>query len=158
MPKRASNPPSSTSRRAHVRKPAPHAANLVPVFGEKGQDRQQLVSLRALLTNKKNPTTRDAARLGDILLPWFEKTILKTAAHLEEVSELWQRHVPMNILQRCRLMGFQRGVLNVSLDSATVRAELDAKLRAGLLRTLQTESNGALFRVKTCVQGQILAR
>jgi hypothetical protein len=145
-------------RTPRAKKPPASAANLVPLFEEKGKDRRELISLRTLLTNKKNPSTRDAARLGDVLLPWFEKTIAKPAAQLEGISELWQKHVPANILQRCRLTGFQRGTLSVALDSSTVRAELDVKLRAGLLRTLQTESKGALFRVKTSVEGQISPR
>jgi hypothetical protein len=129
-------------------------ANLTPVFADKG-DRQKLISLRTLLTNKKRPETRDAAKLGDVLIPWFEKTIAKPAAKLEGIADLWQEHVSANILRRCRLIGFNRGILTVALDSATVRAELDAKLRGGLLRTLQTESKGALFKVKTCVEGQM---
>jgi len=115
-------------------------ANLEPV-GE----RQQIISLHTLLTNKKRRETRDAARLGDVLIPWFERTVAKPAAKLEGVADLWQEHVPANILQRCRLVGFQRGTLTVALDSATVRAELETRLRSGLLRVLQTGSKGALF-------------
>jgi hypothetical protein len=123
-------------------------ANLEPV-GE----RRKIISLHTLLTNKKRRETRDAARLGDVLIPWFEKTVAKPAAKLEGVADLWQEHLPLNILQRCRLVGFQRGMLTVALDSATVRAELESRLRSGLLRVLQTESKGALFRVKTFVEG-----
>jgi len=118
-------------------------------------ERQKVISLHTLLTNKKRRETRDAARLGDVLLPWFEKTIAKPAAKLEGIAELWQEHVPANILQRCRLVGFYRGTLTVALDSATVRAELETRLRSGLLRVLQTESKGALFRVKTSVEGHL---
>jgi hypothetical protein len=115
-------------------------------------ERLEVVSLRTLLTNKRNPHTRDAARLGDVLLPWYEKTVVKPAAKLEGIAELWVEHVPANIVKRSRLVGFQRGTLSVSLDSTTVRAELDAKLRSGLLRCLQAATRNALFRVKTSVQ------
>jgi hypothetical protein len=135
---------------------ASNVANLEPIFGDKG-DRQKLISLRTLLTNKKRRETRDAAKLGDVLIPWFERAVAKPAAKLEGVAELWQEHVPANILRRCRLVGFNKGTLSVALDSATVRSELDAKLRGGLLRTLQRESKGALFRVKTSVEGQMPA-
>jgi hypothetical protein len=139
----------SSQQRAGLRlraSDAAGAANLAPV-GE----RQKVISLHMLLTNKKRPQTRDAARLGDVLLPWFEKTVARPAAKLGIVAELWQEQVPAKILQRCRLVGFERGTLTVALDSATVRAELEAKLRSGLLRVLQTGSRGALFRVKTYV-------
>ena len=115
-------------------------------------DQLKVFSLQTLLTNKKSKETRAAARLGDVLIPWFEKTIAKPAEKLDGISELWQSHVPAPLLDHSRLIGFHRGVLTVGLDSATVRAELDVRLRSGLLRTLQTASRGSLFRVKTCVQ------
>ncbi len=68
------------------------------------------------------------------------------------IAELWQTLVPPKVAASSRLLSFQRGTLTVALDSATLRAEFDAQLRGGLLRRLQTESRGALFRVKTCVQ------
>jgi predicted nucleic acid-binding Zn ribbon protein len=115
-------------------------------------ERLEVVSLRTLLSNKRNPATRDAARLGEVLLPWYEKTVAKPAAKLEGIAEMWVAHVPPNIVKHSRLVGFQRGILAVSLESTTVRAELDAKLRAGLLRELQAATKNALFRVKTSVQ------
>jgi hypothetical protein len=128
------------------KKHQPSFANL-----EMDGDHLKVYSLHTLLTNKKRADTRDAARLGDVLLPWFEKTVAKPAEKLLGISELWQSLVPPKILACSRLLGFHRGTLSVALDSATVRAELDAALRAGLLRTLQTESRGALYRVKTSV-------
>jgi Dna[CI] antecedent, DciA len=118
-------------------------------------ERLKVFSLQTLLTNKQRRETRDAARLGDVLIPWYESTVSKPAAKLEGIAELWQEHVPTTIAQRSRLVGFHRGTLTVSLDSTTVRAELDTQLRSGLLRTLQSASRGALYRVKCCVQAPI---
>ena len=115
-------------------------------------DRLKVFSLHTLLTNKKRRETREVAKLGDVLIPWFEKMVSKPAEKLEGIAELWQALVPANLVSRSRLVGFQRGVLMVALDSATVRAELDAQLRGGLLQKLQTESRGALFRVKMSVE------
>ena len=115
-------------------------------------DRLQVVSLQTLLTNKKRPDTRDAAKLGDVLLPWYEKTVTKPAAKLGRIAEIWQELVPAKLVQRSRLTAFTRGTLTVSLDSAPARSELDSLLRSGLLRVLQTASKGALFRVKTVVE------
>lgn len=115
-------------------------------------DQLKVYSLHALLTNKRNPETRGAARLGDVLIPWFEKTIAKPAAKLEGIHDLWQEHIPARIVSRSRLLGFHRGTLTVSVESATARAELDSQLRGGLLTVLQKASRGALYRIKTCVQ------
>lgn len=115
-------------------------------------DRLKVFSLRTLLTNKRRRDTRDAARLGDVLLPWFEQSVAKPAAKLEGIAELWQQHVPAAIVERSRLVGFHRGTLTVAVDSTTVRSELDMRLRGGLLRTIQTASKGTLYRVKTCVE------
>jgi hypothetical protein len=124
-----------------------------PVNLEMEGDRLKVFSLRTLLTNKRRPETRDVARLGDVLLPWYEQTVAKSAAKLEGIVELWREQVPTEIAEHSRLIGFHRGTLSIALDSATVRAELDLALRAGLLRKLQKTSRGALFRVKTCVEG-----
>jgi len=115
-------------------------------------DRLKVYSLQTLLTNKRNKETRDTARLGEVLLPWFEKMVEKPAEKLDGVMELWLSLVPANLKERARLVGFAKGTLTVALDSATMRAELDAKLRQGLLRQLQTASKGTIFRVKTSVQ------
>ncbi|HVX83587.1 MAG TPA: DciA family protein [Phycisphaerae bacterium] len=120
---------------------------------EMAGDRLKIYSLQNLLTNKRSPETRDVARLGDVLLPWFEKAVSKPGEKLEGVLELWQRLVPGALLGRSRLLGLHRGTLNVALDSATVRAEVDGLLRGGLLRELQKESRGVVYRVKTSVQG-----
>jgi len=115
-------------------------------------DRLKIFSLHNLLTNKKSPETRATARLGDVLIPWFEKTVAKPAKQLGPITELWQTLVPPPLQPHSRLLGLSRGTLSVALDSAAARAELDARLRSGLLRQLQTESRGTIFKIKTCVQ------
>jgi hypothetical protein len=116
-------------------------------------DRLKIYSLQNLLTNKRSPETRDVARLGDVLLPWFERSVSRPGDKLDGVSDLWQKLVPRGLVDRSRLLGLHRGTLSVALDSAPVRAELDGLLRGGLLRELQVHSRGAVYRVKTSVQG-----
>jgi hypothetical protein len=140
----------AASKRSHSKK-TPNPSSLTNL--EMQGDRLKVFSLQTLLTNKKRSETRDAARLGDVLLPWYEQTVAKPAAKLDGIVELWQQFVPANIVKRSRLIAFHRGTLTVAMDSTTVRAELDSKLRGGLLRQIQTASKGALFRIKTCVQG-----
>jgi hypothetical protein len=141
------------------RTPVPETAggNQRPLANlEMDGDRLKMYSLRTLLTNKRRPDTRDAARLGDVLLPWYEQAVVKPAAKLHGLVEVWQEHVPAAIVKRSRLLGFHRGTLTVALDSSTVRAELDVRLRGGLLRTMQVASKGSLYRIKTCVEGAVI--
>jgi hypothetical protein len=115
-------------------------------------DRLKIFSLQTLLTNKRSKETRDTARLGDVLLPWFDKMVAKPAEKLEDILDLWLNLLPVTLHKHTRLTGFSRGTLTVAAGSATTRAELDAKLRAGLLKELQTASRGSIYRIKTCVQ------
>jgi len=128
-----------------VKTPAP-INNIEPVLPGGG------LSLVDLLTNKKNPHTREVAKLGEVLLPWFEKVVAKPASQLDGLHEVWQELVPEKLRAKSRLVGLAKGTLTIALDSAPVRAELDAKLRSGLLRSLQLASKGKVFKVKTCVQ------
>ncbi len=138
-----------------TRKSSPQAKprhNPAVVNLEMTGDRLKVFSLQTLLTNKRSKETRDTARLGDVLIPWFEKVVTKPAEKIDDVLDLWISLIPANLKDHTRLIGFSRGTLTVATESATTRAELDAKLRAGLLRQFQTGSRGAIYRIKTCVQ------
>jgi len=126
--------------------PSTELANL-----EMQGDRLKVFSLHNLLTNKKSPETRATARLGDVLIPWFEKNV-KSNDKMGQITDVWQHLVPISLQNHAHLISFSRGILSVALDSAAARAELEAHLRAGLLRQLQTESRGTIFRIKTYVQ------
>jgi len=139
--------------RDNSRKKAPPPKDVVNL--ETAGDRLKVYSLQTLLTNKKNRATRDVARLGDVLLPWYEKSVRKPAEKLEGIVELWQLYVPANIVKHSRLLGLHKGALKVAMDSAAVRAELDAQLRGGLLRTLQAASRGSLYRVQSFVESPV---
>ncbi len=114
----------------------------------------QLYMLQQLLTHKRNTkkSTR-LAGLGDILVPWFDKTIDKPNQKLEGLGEIWDQLIPPPIAQHARLIGFHRGTLTVGLTNATVRNEFEYLLRQGLLRKLQTASKGAIFKIKTSIDG-----
>lgn len=147
MPTRPHKSSPKTQRPA-TPKPDPLIQNLEPLT-----TKNQLLSLQQLLTNKSNPRTRDAARLGDVLLPWFETVITKPAAKLDGLTDLLHSSIPANLLQHARILNLAKGTLSIALDSAPVRAQLDSLLRSGLLRKLQTASHGAIFRIKTSVDG-----
>jgi hypothetical protein len=133
--KPATNPPTNSP-----------AANL-----EMAGDRLKVYSLAELVKHKQTRHKRPIMTLGDVLVPWFEKTIEKPSEKLANCAELWLELVPKLLAGRTRLMGLNRGTLTVAADNAIVRAELDGALRRGLLRQLQTSSNGTINRVRTCV-------
>ncbi len=136
----------STRKPSTSQPPAPAITNLETIG-----DQLKIYSLRNLLQNKRDFRTTPPARLGNVLQPWFEKHVQKPAHQLGPITEIWVASLPAKILDRSRLVAFHRGTLTVSLDSAPVRAELDALLRQGLLQRLQTLSRGAIYRVKTAV-------
>src|SRR3954465_8829565 len=109
------HPRRKTAKRSPVAAAQPSASPVVNL--EMKGDRLKVFSLQTLLTNKKRKDTRDAARLGDVLIPWFEKTIAKPAEKLGGIADLWNEHVPPSLLQRSRLVGFSKGTLTVALDS-----------------------------------------
>ncbi len=151
MPSRRKNTgPKSAATRSSASPPAVAPENISNL--EMRGDRLKVFTLQTLLTNKRSKETRDTAKLGEVLLPWFEKMVEKPAEKLDGVLELWLSLAPANLKERARLLTFQRGTLTIAVDSSTLRAELDARLREGLLRQLQTASRGAIFRVKTSVQ------
>ncbi|MGN6368352.1 MAG: DUF721 domain-containing protein [Phycisphaerae bacterium] len=146
MPPRKKNNGQKPAARSNA--PSPENISNLEMRG----DRLKVFSLQTLLTNKKSKETRETAKLGEVLLPWFEKMVEKPAEKMEGVLELWMELAPPNLKERARLVSFQRGTLTIAVESATVRAELDGQLRQGLLRKLQMGSKGAIFRIKTSVQ------
>jgi hypothetical protein len=133
-------------------KSIPAGSELVPVQ-VKGQS-HQLYLLQKLLNNKR--ATRHPAKLtglGDILNPWFDKTVQRPGEKLDGVADLWLQIVPKKIADHSRILSFNRGTLTVALEHATVKNELEMLLRKGLLRQLQISSKGAVFRVKTSIDG-----
>ena len=140
-----------TNRMPARNKKPPQAVQAIDNLETAG-DRLKVYSLQNLLTNKKSPETRATAKLGDVLLPWYESAVAKPAAKLDGIVELWHEHVPADIVSRSRLVGFHKGTLTVAVESSTLHAELGARLRGGLLKTLQKASRQTIFRIKTCVQ------
>ena len=136
---------TSPKSKSKPKSPRSAVANIEPIS-------TQVYSLQQLLTNKADPRTRDAAKLGDVLLPWYEKMVARPAEKLDGVTELWQALVPERLLKRTRLLSLLKGTLSVGVDSAPLRADLTTLLRSGLLTQLQTASRGTVYRVKTCVQ------
>lgn len=156
--KKAASPPDAPPRPQNPAAPSGASANPAIDNLERAGDRLKVYSLQNLLTNKRNRDTRDAARLGDVLIPWFEKSVSRPADKLDGITEAWQRLVPPALADQSRLVGLHKGTLTVALNSAPLRAQLDGLLRSGLLRQLQTESRGAVFRIKTTIDAALRDR
>ncbi|MHC5002350.1 MAG: DciA family protein [Planctomycetota bacterium] len=72
----------------------------------------------------------------------------RTERGLGELIEHWQAVVPPDLAARSSLAALRGGVLEVRVDSASVRYELDRVLRSGGLRELQRRYRGTLVRVR----------
>lgn len=82
----------------------------------------------------------------------FKREVEKPYKQLVSIVEVWERLVPAALLPHMRLDGFSRGVLHVSVDSASIRYELDRLLRMGLQTQLIEQHKGpALRRVQVSV-------
>ena len=92
-----------------------------------------------------------AVRLGDFLPQWIEKNILRPGSILNTITDLWLQLVPPHLLIQTSFAGLAHRVLTVYTSSATAKMELDAMLRQGLFRQVQTASRGTIARVRTTV-------
>ena len=112
--------------------------------------------LQQLINHKRGTRKKTTfSGLGDVLIPWYQKNVDLPGQKLSGITELWAELVPERLLSHTRLVGFVRGTLSVAIDHATARMELDHLLRQGLLRQLQTGSKGAIFKVKTSIDGTL---
>lgn len=69
-------------------------------------------------------------------------------SQLGPAIESWLAVVPEPIRSRSRVVALRSGVMTVQVDSAAVRYELDAMLRANLLARLRKTLRGPLNRIK----------
>lgn len=72
----------------------------------------------------------------------------QTRAQLGHMIDLWYQLVPTDLRYRATICGFKRGVLTVEVESASVRFELDRRLREGLTDEFRRHFKGTLRQVK----------
>jgi hypothetical protein len=72
----------------------------------------------------------------------------QTRAQLGQMIDLWYQLVPTDLRYRSAIRAFKRGVLTVEADSASVRFELDRRLREGLTDEFRRHFHGTLRQVK----------
>lgn len=72
----------------------------------------------------------------------------RTRAQLGQMIDLWFQLVPAELRNHSAICALKRGVLTVDVDSASVRYELDRRLREGLADQLRQHFRGTLRQVK----------
>jgi hypothetical protein len=72
----------------------------------------------------------------------------RTRAQLGQMIDLWFQLVPTELRNHTAICALKRGVLTVDVDSASVRFELDRRLREGLIDQLRQHFRGTLRQVK----------
>jgi len=82
----------------------------------------------------------------DFLSQQFKQEIDKPYRQLKSLTELWEELVPAELRAHCRLDSLSRGVLRVTVDSASCRYELDRLLREGLAKQLIVQHKGPAMR------------
>jgi len=111
-------------------------------------DRRRLERLRRGVRT----TPASAPTIGGCLSAWFRREVAEPRRRLEGIAEIWTDLLPGPLLARTALLGFSGQVLTVAVDSASTGYELDRRLRAGLLRSLQrADTRGTIRRVRVRV-------
>lgn len=79
----------------------------------------------------------------------FKRDIEKPYKQLGDLTTLWNKLVPEDLLEHTRLERLQRGVLHVGVDSSSHLYEMTHLLRGGLEQQLIQQHRGpALRRIK----------
>ena len=76
----------------------------------------------------------------------FKQQVERPHKQLAQIVELWQQHVPADLLEYTALEGLTRGMLRVSVDCSARLYQLDRLLRGGLELQLIRAYGGRGFR------------
>lgn len=85
----------------------------------------------------------------------FKHDIQKPYKQLCQMTEVWTRLVPAELLKQTRLESLSRGVLRVVVGSSSSLYELDRLLRQGLQKQIITEHKGPAVRKIQLRIGQV---
>lgn len=72
----------------------------------------------------------------------------RVARRLGGIVEAWDDLVPARLRDRAAILGFDRGILTVTVDSSPTLYALDRELRSGLEAALREATGGRLQRVR----------
>lgn len=94
----------------------------------------------------KGGTAAGASPLGEEMIDFFKRSIVKRQTKLSKVAEFWGILVPETLNDHCALEGFSKGVLTVIVDSSSHLYELKQLLLAGIQQQLLLACRGAGLR------------
>ncbi|MEM6458289.1 MAG: DciA family protein [Planctomycetota bacterium] len=102
---------------------------------------------QAALERLRDRRVRPDADLSLAFLPeQFRREVARPFKQLGDLARLWESRLPAEVAAGTRLESLQRGVLTVSVDTASRMYDLDRRLREGLEQELITSHRGAAFR------------
>ena len=78
-----------------------------------------------------------------------QKSARRTQSRSGAFTEIWERLVPAEISNACRLGEFRGGVITILVESSSAKYQLDNLLRSSLEVELRRDYPGPLTRVKT---------
>lgn len=81
----------------------------------------------------------------------FKQQVERPHKQLAGLIELWSELVPEALTPHTRLVGLQRGVLQVAVDASPRLYELQALLRAGLERQIVERHRATIRRIRLFV-------
>jgi hypothetical protein len=82
------------------------------------------------------------------LIDRIEQTTRSTEKRLGQLIPLWEEVVPPELAVHTKLAGLRQGVLDVIVDSAPARYELDRHLRSGGEHALRARYRGTLRKIR----------
>lgn len=104
------------------------------------------------LRNHRVPVERDLS-IGSLVAEQ-SKYAQQTRAQLGQFIDIWYQLVPTDVRYRSAIRAFKRGVLTVEVESASMRYELDRRLREGLIDEIRRHFRGTLRQVKVRLAGE----
>ena len=94
--------------------------------------------------------------IHDFLEPIIKQNLQHRSAILTQVGELLMRTLPKKIGSSIALGNFYHGTLHVYTTSAPAKSELDRMLRQGLDEQVQIATKGAVLKVRTTIDRELL--
>ena len=98
------------------------------------------------LFNAKQHTDANASAIGPELIGFFKQSVEKRHTKLSKIAECWGALVPENFNDHCALESYNRGTLNVVVDSSSHLYELKQLLLAGLQQQILIACQSAGLR------------
>jgi predicted nucleic acid-binding Zn ribbon protein len=107
--------------------------------------------LRTVWNNAQQPPR--LAHLSEPMTLLVKRTLAKKVRQVGQIAAIWDELVPDDLARHTALEGLNRGVLRVTVDSASHRYQLRTLLDGGLMAQLQDRFGGTLRKV-TLLPGQ----